>query len=638
MPSSTARTSESPRRVVSPGRPSTPKSPSTASPRRPVSQIVDSPRLPPGLGHRDLEAERLKIEAASRLIAQILNRKPPPSKYANSKKNISQFELRRIAVLDIQRCYRGFRARKEYRSRLKMQSTRARIVNEMLTTEESYVECLDTIVNVFVKPLREHDPQIISSAQIQMIFSNVEVIRSYNSIMLMDLKAANEKFSVHTRVGKIFLMLCDYLKVYTDFVSNYPTSLQAMTTFTEEVPEFRRFLRRQFRSLKRRYSRLDEYLITPVQRIPRYELLLREMLKYTWKSHCDYADLEAAFLKTQEISTYVNERAREAEAMAKVFEIQEDLVNVDARGLVAPGRRFIRDGPMSMVVRDKRGRQKLEPVHGVLFNDVFLVCSLPLPEKAKTDKAKTKTDEKAEVTPLSPRRDRRMVLHAIEPASFAGSGVINQQDEEFKNCFELVVPEMDHSGRPLVTDPSEPLTEYIFSLSSPELKSKWLKALNRQIRRLSRETRQRDKRKLKVASAKADQVKAILGQQYTHMRVRGSWREMQAQKMSTSPRSTDKLEGESPRTWSTTYQRMTPTQKLDASQEAKQNLDTLLEEEKARQAKIEKEKAAKAAVTKMAIRSQFGSLGRTGSPRRSYREARSRAATLERKKKPSESK
>jgi dolichol kinase len=80
---------------------------------------------------------------------------------------------------------------------------------------------------------------------------------------------------------------------------------------------------------------------------------------------------------------------------------------------------------------------------------------------------------------------------------------------EFKNCFELVIPEMDKAGRPLVTDPSEPLTEYIFSLSSPELKSKWLKALNRQIRRLSRETRQRDKRKLKVASAKADQVREV---------------------------------------------------------------------------------------------------------------------------------
>jgi hypothetical protein len=148
------------------------------------------------------------------------------------------------------------------------------------------------------------------------------------------------------------------------------------------------------------------------------------MLKHTWDTHCDYADLNAAYLKTQEISSYVNERAREAEAMAKVFEIQEDLVNVDTRGIVAPGRRYIRDGPMSMVVRDKKGRQKLEQVHGILFNDVFLICSPPLVEKSKT-----RGEEKTDGTPATPRRVRRMVLYAIEPATMAGAGVINQQDE-----------------------------------------------------------------------------------------------------------------------------------------------------------------------------------------------------------------
>jgi hypothetical protein len=118
--------------------------------------MVESPRVPPGLGHCDLEAERMKIEAASRGIAKILNRQRPPSKYAISHQHssagekLSQFELRQLAVLDIQRCYRGHRARVEFRRRLKMQRTRARVIHEMLTTEESYVDCLDTVVNVRV--------------------------------------------------------------------------------------------------------------------------------------------------------------------------------------------------------------------------------------------------------------------------------------------------------------------------------------------------------------------------------------------------------------------------------------------------------------------------------------------------------
>ena len=36
---------------------------------------------------------------------------------------------------------------------------------------------------------------------------------------------------------------------------------------------------------------LDSFLIEPVQRIPRYCLLLSELLKYTDKSHADYENL-----------------------------------------------------------------------------------------------------------------------------------------------------------------------------------------------------------------------------------------------------------------------------------------------------------------------------------------------------------
>ncbi len=39
---------------------------------------------------------------------------------------------------------------------------------------------------------------------------------------------------------------------------------------------------------------LRAYLIQPVQRVPRYRLLLIELLKHTRESHPDWADLKAA--------------------------------------------------------------------------------------------------------------------------------------------------------------------------------------------------------------------------------------------------------------------------------------------------------------------------------------------------------
>jgi hypothetical protein len=42
------------------------------------------------------------------------------------------------------------------------------------------------------------------------------------------------------------------------------------------------------RESSHRNHTLDSVLILPVQRIPRYCLLLEQLLKYTWEDHCDF--------------------------------------------------------------------------------------------------------------------------------------------------------------------------------------------------------------------------------------------------------------------------------------------------------------------------------------------------------------
>ena len=73
------------------------------------------------------------------------------------------------------------------------------------------------------------------------------------------------------------------------------------------------------------YETLESFLITPVQRIPRYNLLLKEIVKNTWKTHPDYEDLVAAMEKIRETALYVNERAREAENLAKMITLQSNI-------------------------------------------------------------------------------------------------------------------------------------------------------------------------------------------------------------------------------------------------------------------------------------------------------------------------
>jgi hypothetical protein len=54
-------------------------------------------------------------------------------------------------------------------------------------------------------------------------------------------------------------------------------------------------------------------VITPVQRIPRYNLLLKDLLSKTSQNHRDYPDLVEGLKEIQKVAVYVNEKMREYE-------------------------------------------------------------------------------------------------------------------------------------------------------------------------------------------------------------------------------------------------------------------------------------------------------------------------------------
>lgn len=87
---------------------------------------------------------------------------------------------------------------------------------------------------------------------------------------------------------------------------------------------------------------IDSYLIRPVQRIPRYILLLTDMIKHTPKDHPDYnvrpvclisllssdtrdQDLVAAVNQTQTIADSINVSIKQSEKMNQIVALQDKL-------------------------------------------------------------------------------------------------------------------------------------------------------------------------------------------------------------------------------------------------------------------------------------------------------------------------
>jgi hypothetical protein len=154
----------------------------------------------------------------------------------------------------------------------------ARAALEIWRTEESYVRGLEAIVRNFLEPL-EREKQMSKEKRVK-VFGNVEEILRLNRQLLAELevRAARGQAWSRDRLGALFeehlaRMLGPY-QIYCDAYDRANEHLQAMLARRKDLQAFLdRCKREAGLGLP-----LTALLIYPVQRLPRYRLLLEELL------------------------------------------------------------------------------------------------------------------------------------------------------------------------------------------------------------------------------------------------------------------------------------------------------------------------------------------------------------------------
>jgi len=59
------------------------------------------------------------------------------------------------------------------------------------------------------------------------------------------------------------------------------------------------------------------FLLAPIQRLPRYVLLLKDLLKKTWNDHPDFYDLQQALTRMQKAVSYLNDAKKKDEGIKR---------------------------------------------------------------------------------------------------------------------------------------------------------------------------------------------------------------------------------------------------------------------------------------------------------------------------------
>lgn len=89
---------------------------------------------------------------------------------------------------------------------------------------------------------------------------------------------------------------------YTLYASRYDAAQEEFKELMKENAAFAAYMTKWREDQGGRT--LSDFLIQPVQRIPRYNLLLSDLLKRTESTHPDYANLQQALANMQSVASY----------------------------------------------------------------------------------------------------------------------------------------------------------------------------------------------------------------------------------------------------------------------------------------------------------------------------------------------
>ncbi|XP_070831597.1 guanine nucleotide exchange factor DBS isoform X6 [Chaetodon trifascialis] len=161
---------------------------------------------------------------------------------------------------------------------------RRHVMNELLETERAYVEELLCVLQGYASEMDNPAMLHLIPAPLQnkkeVLFGNMpEIYHFHRRTFLRELEQYTDCPEL---VGRCFLQRMTDLQIYEKYCHNKPRSESLWRQCSDCA-----FFQECQKKLEHKLG-LDSYLLKPVQRITKYQLLLKEMLKYS--KSCDGAD------------------------------------------------------------------------------------------------------------------------------------------------------------------------------------------------------------------------------------------------------------------------------------------------------------------------------------------------------------
>ncbi|KAI9607220.1 hypothetical protein H4Q26_005736 [Puccinia striiformis f. sp. tritici PST-130] len=291
------------------------------------------------------------------------------------------------------------------------------IVRELIESERRYCELLNKIQSNYIVPIQasqqtnDYQKMILSKKTTVNIFSNFSAILGLSSQFLASLENLGQNHKLfdppivplqppsstkapdgsqerqtlqfptmtnsalrRLNVGETLMEFLPFFKLYTTFTSNFSVSQSTLHLHSARhgpSPLFFNLLEDCRRRGIDNGLGLAHMLLGIIQRVPRYELLIKELLKFSAETDADYRHLLSAQTMVGCVARRLEIGMNEQAATKTILTIQRAMEGL-AFPLVIPSRKLVKIGQLKKIGR----KGDLQDRVFFLFNDCLVYCGI----------------------------------------------------------------------------------------------------------------------------------------------------------------------------------------------------------------------------------------------------------------------
>ncbi|XP_033149273.1 rho guanine nucleotide exchange factor 25 [Drosophila busckii] len=238
---------------------------------------------------------------------------------------------------------------------------RQQSLNELVATEETYVQELQKIVHGYMKEINCSDiprPADLQGGKMDLVFNNIKDIYEWHRDKF--LRGLRHCQKSPADLGPLIEKSRNKFIMYYHFCSNKPLSDFIVTANSQYFDQIRDKLGHRLD--------LSSLLIMPVQRIPRYEMMIDNILKHTTRA-CLKAEMESLTAARDQIKIV-------AKTVNDMMEVLRSLQDFDGE-ITAQGNLLLQ-GNLNCVID---AGQKQRELKVFLFQQIIIFADI---QKAKT--------------------------------------------------------------------------------------------------------------------------------------------------------------------------------------------------------------------------------------------------------------